>query len=39
MEFLLHFWDELDDMVAVCRHVTLSTVATLTIWVLRVPGN
>ena len=26
MEFLLHLWDELDDVSAACRHVTLSTV-------------
>jgi hypothetical protein len=26
MEFLLHFWDELDDVAAACRHVAVSTV-------------
>jgi hypothetical protein len=27
MEFLLHLWDELDDVVGVCRHVATSTAA------------
>lgn len=26
MEFMLHFWDELDDAASACRHVTVSTV-------------
>ena len=26
MEFLLHLWDELDDLTAACRHVTVATV-------------
>jgi len=27
MEFLLHLWDELDDLVGACRHVATSAVA------------
>ena len=27
MEFLLHLWDELDDLVGVGRHVTMSAAA------------
>jgi hypothetical protein len=27
MEFLLHLWDELDDVVGACRHVATSAVA------------
>ena len=26
MEFFLHFWDELDDIAAACRHLTMSAV-------------
>jgi hypothetical protein len=26
MEFMLHLWDELDDLTAACRHLTVSTV-------------
>ena len=27
MEFLLHLWDELDDVVGACRHVATSAAA------------
>jgi hypothetical protein len=27
MEFFLHFWDELDDAVGVCRHVATTALA------------
>ena len=26
MEFFLHFWDELDDVAAACRHLTVCAV-------------
>ena len=26
-EFFLHLWDELDDLIGVCRHVAAETVA------------
>jgi hypothetical protein len=26
MEFMLHLWDELDDVSAACRHLTVSAV-------------
>jgi hypothetical protein len=26
MEFFLHLWDELDDIAAACRHLTVSAV-------------
>lgn len=29
MEFLLHLWDEIDDVTAACRHITISTVDEL----------
>ena len=27
MEFLLHFWDELDDVAGACRHVATTAIA------------
>jgi hypothetical protein len=27
MEFLLHLWDELDDLAGACRHVATSTAS------------
>lgn len=27
MEFFLHFWDELDDVMGACRHVATSTAS------------
>ena len=27
MEFFLHFWDELDDAAAACRHVATTAIA------------
>ncbi len=29
MEFFLHLWDELDDVVGACRHVATSTVVEI----------
>jgi hypothetical protein len=26
MEFMLHFWDDLDDLTAACRHLTVAAV-------------
>lgn len=29
MEFFLHFWDELDDVAALCRHLSRSVIAEI----------
>jgi enoyl-CoA hydratase/carnithine racemase len=26
-EFFLHLWDELDDLIGICRHIATETVA------------
>ena len=29
MEFFLHFWDELDDVAALCRHLSRSVITEI----------